>query len=81
MTTIVQICGCMAAEDGVVPFVDNDSAEFYAIYIGEPGAFEWQADFKHYDDALTYAMAVIKTKNIPLQDLTYSDRNIDGTHH
>ena len=86
MTTVVQITGCFEAEgeDGateVIPFVSNEDADFYGIYLGKGGEFAWQADFLHYEDALTYATAVSKTYGYQLDDKTYIDGDSNGTRH
>ena len=73
MTTFVQITGCVAEEGAVAPFVSNEDADFYAVYVAEPGECHWQADFLHYDDALTYAMAINKHHGYPIDDKTYND--------
>lgn len=81
MTTVVQLCGCIDIDGDVAPFVSNENADFYAVYVGEPGNFEWQADFAYYEDALTYAMAVSKANDYPLQDITFSEGASNGTKH
>ena len=78
---IVQLCGCISDGDDVTPFISNEDADFYAIYIGEPGVFMWRADFAHYEDAFTYATALSKVNGCPLQDTTFSEGASNGTRH
>lgn len=81
VTTYVQITGCFEAEDEVVPFVSHEDADFYGVYVGEPGDFHWQADFMHYEDALTYAMAVNRHRGYPIDDKTFKEGDFNDTHH
>lgn len=78
MTTYVQITGCFETDDrDVVPFVSHEDADFYGIYIGEPGAYMWQADFLHYEDAMAYALAVNKHHGYPIDDKTFSEGSMN----
>lgn len=81
MTTVVQLCGCLMQDNDTAPFVSNEAAEFYGVYVGEPGNFQWQADFKHYEDAFTYAVAISRVNDYPLKDLTFTQGNFNDTQH
>lgn len=81
MTTFVQITGCFEDEGQIVPFVSNEDADFFGVYIGEPGSYAWQADFRHYEDALVYVMAIHKHHDIPIDDKTFSEGNMNVSHH
>lgn len=50
----VQIKPCKQ-NAGVVEWVAPADAEFYGVYFGKAGAFEWVADFANYGDAVRYA--------------------------
>jgi hypothetical protein len=82
MTTVVQLTGCFETDEReVVPFVSNEDADFYGVYIGEPGDFHWQADFLHYEDAMIYVKAISKHHGIPIDDKTFYEGNSNDTHH
>ena len=81
MTTYVQITGCVETDGQVVPFVSHEEAMFYGVYVGEPGSYKWQADFLHYEDALTYALAINKFHSFPIDDKTYTQGDFNETTH
>lgn len=81
MTTFVQITGCVEEAGEVVPFVSNEEAGFYGVYIGKAGQYEWQADFLHYEDALTYALAIRNVRGYTLDDKTFTQGNFNDTTH
>lgn len=77
---LVQITGCFETEEGeVVPFVSHEDADFYGIYVGEPGGFHWQADFLHYEDALVYAKVISEHHGLSIDDKTFSEGNTNGS--
>jgi hypothetical protein len=45
--------------DCVEPAQHRDEVEFYSIYLGEPGSYQWVQDFESRVDALyaAYSMA------------------------
>lgn len=76
MTSYVQIVGCFDSEDAdIVPFVSHEDAEFYGIYFGRPGEYQWQADFLHYEDALAYALAANAAHGYIIDDKTFNDED------
>ena len=81
MAKFVQVCGCIDVKGDVVPFISNEEAEFYGVYIGEGGEYQWQADFLHYEDAMAYALAASKAHGLPIDDKTYMEGNSNGTTH
>lgn len=81
MPGIVQICGCLANGEEVIPFLSNEEADFYSVYFGQAGGFNWQADFLYYEDALTYAMAAVAAHGMTLDDKTYSQEGCNATKH
>lgn len=52
-TRIERSPGCY---DSVV-WCSEAEAEMFSVYAGEPGDFQWVADFARYEDALTFAKA------------------------
>lgn len=51
---IIQICGCVmdGPGDDITPFVSNQCAEFYGIYLSQPdGRYVWVKDEKGLNDA------------------------------
>ena len=81
MTLFVQITGCVSVNGNVAPFMSNEEAEFYGVYVGKPGEYRWQADFLHYEDAMVYALAVHKTHGCLIDDKTYMDGNSNEKTH
>lgn len=82
MSTVVQLTGCVEVDEGaVIPFVSHEDADFYGVYIGQPGKFSWQADFLHYEDALIYVKAISKHHDIPIDDKTFYEGASNGTRH
>ena len=82
MTTYVQITGCFETDDReVVPFASHEDAVFYGVYVGAPGEYRWQADFLHYEDAMTYALAIHKYHGFVIDDKTFSEGNSRDTTH
>lgn len=82
MTTYVQVTGCFETDDReVVPFVSHEYAVFYGVYVGAPGEYRWQADFLHYEDAMTYALAIHKHRGYVIDDKTFYEGNSRDTTH
>jgi hypothetical protein len=83
MTIFVQVTGCFCDDEtgDTVPFVSNEDADFYGVYVGEPGVYEWQADFLHYEDAMVYAMAIHKHHGYAIDDKTFNEGDFNGTSH
>ena len=82
MNTLVQITGCFCTdENDCIPFASNEDADFYGVYVGEPGAFEWQADFLHREDAWAYVMAIHKHHGYQIDDKTFNEGDFNGTSH
>ena len=83
MAKFVQVCGCFDVKGGgeVIPFVSNEEAEFYSIYIVEDEGYRWQADFLRYDVAMAYATAISKARDLPIDNKTYMEGNSNGTTH
>ena len=81
MTLFVQITGCVSVNGNVAPFMSNEEAEFYGVYVGKPGEYRWQADFLHYEDAMIYATAASKAHGLPIDNKTYTEGNSNGTTH
>ena len=55
MTVQVQACSEI---DGCVVRVPWEEADFWGVYQGEPGGYEWIADFQVRDDAMMFANLV-----------------------
>lgn len=69
--TYVQVVGCFEEEDGVVGYVEDGSADFYGVYVGEPGSYQWAADFALKEDAIEFATRVADLHNYEFADDTY----------
>lgn len=76
--TIVQICGCIVDDDDdVTPFVSNQRAEFYGVYVSMPnGLYEHVVDHVSVGDAREAANASI-AKGLAdwLDDKTFDEEN------
>ena len=82
MTTYVQITGCFETDDReVVPFAPHEDADFYAVYVGAPGEYRWQADFLRHEDAMTYALAIHKHHGYVMNDKTFSEGKANDQLH
>jgi len=54
--------------DGCVVWCDESEASAFSVYIGEPGDFEWIADFRGYGDARNWAEEVAECHGTELTD-------------
>lgn len=73
MSKSVQLCGCMEDEEGEVhPFVSDEDADIFSVYVGEPGAYYWVADFADKDDARMFSELLATTSGHKLDDQTFS---------
>lgn len=73
MTKSVQLCGCMEDEAGDIhPFVSDEDAHIFSVYIGEPGGYYWVADFADKDDARMFAGLLAMAYGHKLDDQTFS---------
>lgn len=80
MTKHVQVCGCIT--DGVSniePFQSDIDADFYGVYVGEPGDFKWQADFLYKSDAFDFARLLAGRHNYLIDDRTFPGVRIEDT--
>lgn len=79
MTVFAQVAGCIEEAGEVRAFVSNETAQFWTLYIGEPGAYEAAADFEHPHDALEAAETSIAQGIADvLDDRTFTDPRIAG---
>lgn len=72
MTKRVQVQPCRNDGSGGVERCTVKQAEFFGVYMGEPGSFKWCADFDFQTDALNWAQEVAETFEVPLEDLCES---------
>ena len=75
MTKRIQIVGCMEDEE-VHPFVADEHADYYGIYVGEPGAYLWVADFINKEDAKMFAELIAKRDGYVLDDQTFTETRL-----
>ena len=76
MTKHVQIVGCIDDEHDIHPFVADEHADYYGIYVGEPGAYLWVADFINKDDAKLFAELIAKRDGYVLDDQTFTETRL-----
>lgn len=70
---IVQVAGCREDDGEVTPFVADEDAEFWSVYLGEPGGFKCLEDFDTKVEALGYAFRLIGNGRAQvLQNRTFS---------
>ena len=55
--TKVQVQPCLA-EEGYVLRCERSDADFFGVYVGTEGDFEWVADFATRTDAVAYAKEI-----------------------
>lgn len=67
MTTTIQIQPCTKVGEDVI-WCNTSEASFFGVYIGQPGSFEWLADFASRLNAYLYA-----TKQCEQCDYTLDD--------
>lgn len=73
MATEVEVRGCNEI-DGQVVWAVLDEADYFGVYIGEPGDFVWAADFKHHLDACNWAEEVADLHDLKFYDRTYQNK-------
>lgn len=69
-TLIIQVCGCYLEDGEVTPFVTDDEASYYGVYIGKGGDFNWLADFRDKETALQFGQLLAGTYKAELSDRT-----------
>lgn len=47
----------------VEPAIRPDEVQFFSVYLGNPGAFKWMADFECADEAISYTNALAISHN------------------
>jgi len=67
--TKVQIRPCMDLDGGEVTQCETSEADYFGVYIGEPGEFMWAADFSSHTDALNWATEVAENYEYKLEDI------------
>lgn len=56
---IAQVAGCREGDGEVIPFVADEDAEFWSVYLGEPGTYRCIRDFNNKQDAVSYAFRLV----------------------
>lgn len=70
---IVQIAGCIEEDEQITPFVADEDAEFWSVYLGEPGSFECIKDFDNRQDAVVFALRLLGDgRAYKIDNLTFS---------
>lgn len=65
----VQVTGCKMEDDkSVIPFVSDEEAQFYGIYLGHPGNFVHHSDHPIKTVAMAEANDIIKAGAAKLLD-------------
>ena len=75
MTKTIQIVGCVEDldEGEVHPFVADEHADYFSLYLGEPGAYLWLADFANKGDAELFAAFLAQTYGYTIDDQTFTN--------
>ena len=68
-TKYVQVQPCIEMDGMVAPCSTNDAA-YFGVYLGEPGVYDWVADFSNVHDALSYAHTLATEHDASVVDLT-----------
>ena len=56
-----QMCGCALDGNDVTPFLSDEDAQFFGVYLGSPGEFAWQMDFMMKEQAMGYAKVLVSS--------------------
>lgn len=74
-TIYIQVCGCFDDDEthDVVPFVPDNAAEYYGVYVGAT-SMEWIADFAFKSDAMLFALDMASAHKYVVDDRTYAFR-------
>jgi len=64
----VQVQPCKDLEDCVVR-CSTSEANYFGVYIGEPGDYRWIADFASVTDAHNWAREVAQNNDCTVEDL------------
>ena len=75
MTTWIQVCGVIEEDGECVPFVPDNVADFYGVYICDPMA-KWVADFDNKTDALNFAQDLADSHLCGVDDRTFAEREL-----
>lgn len=59
---IAQVAGCREEDGLVTPFVADEDAEFWSVYLGEPGSFECVDDFGLKAAAVEFAERLVANR-------------------
>lgn len=65
----VQVQPCLEDGDGHVVRCDQTDADYFGVYFGTLGDFEWVADFATKTDAVAYAKEIATDYNCELEIL------------
>ena len=68
-TKYVQIQPCTDCGGMVAPCSTTDAA-YFGVYLGEPGVYDWVADFSNVHDARSYAHTLATEHDASVVDLT-----------
>ncbi len=64
----VQIKPCID-EGGLVAWCEESEAAYFGVYLGEPGAYSWVADFANKEEAVWYAEALCDRLELEQEEL------------
>lgn len=73
MTKFIQLTACVEGEDGVTPHVSDNVADFWSVYSGAPGEYQWVADFQIKATAAIFATSLADASDYVFDDKTYKD--------
>lgn len=65
----VQVQPCLEMEDMVAPCLTSE-ADYFGVYTGEPGGYDWVADFHDVQAARDYAHTLAAEHAAAVVDLT-----------
>lgn len=66
--TYVQVMP-LIERDGAIIWTTTDNAEFFGIYVGRPGDFQWRVDIEGRENAMTIARGVAASESIPPENV------------
>lgn len=66
--TFVQIQGCIECDGTVIAGQRENEAEYFGLYMGEPGAYRWFADCETYELARQFANMLTSEHGYKIDD-------------
>lgn len=70
----VQVCGVTHHDGYTDPYVPDEKATAYGVYVGRPGQYEWKRDFRCKAFALFFAKVLAVVHRTEVVNNTYMEK-------